>query len=88
MFSFLGSIVGKIASAVVSVFVAIGLISAPASVAPQPTEELIVVETATSTAEVKQETQKDADVKAELDALKKQLADEQSKRKDLEKLLQ
>ena len=34
-----------------------------------------MVETATSTAEVKQETEKDADVKAELDALKKQLAD-------------
>lgn len=80
MFSFLGSIVGKIASIIVSVFVTIGIVSSPASVAPQ-SEEPIVTETATSTVEIQEEI----DVKAELDALKKQLADEQKKRKDLEK---
>lgn len=82
MFSFLSSIVGKIASAVVSVFVAVGLISAPASVAPQPLEQPIIVETVATSSPV---VEKEIDIKAELDALKKQLADEQSKRKDLEK---
>lgn len=82
MFNFLGSIFGKIASAVVSVFVAVGLISAPASVTPQPVEP-VIVETATSTPVSEEEEA--IDVKAELDALKKQLADEQKKRKDLEK---
>ena len=82
MFSFFGSIIGKIASAVVSVFVAIGIVSSPASVAPQPSEEPIMVETASSTPTV--ETQEKIDIKAELNALKKQIADEQKKRKDLE----
>lgn len=89
MLSFLGSIVGKIASAVASVFVAVGLLSAPASVNPQPMEQPVIVETSTTTAtaEIQEETSKEVeiDVKAELDALKKQLADEQKKRKDLEK---
>jgi len=85
MFNFLGSIVGKIASAVVSVFVAIGIVSSPASVTPQPSEEPIIIETATSAAEIQQEAEKEIDVKAELDALKKQLADEKKKTKDLEK---
>lgn len=83
MFSFLGSIFGKIASAVASVFVAVGLISAPASVTPQSTEP-VVIETATSTV-ASEEAEETIDIKAELDALKKQLADEQKKRKDLEK---
>lgn len=84
MFSFLGSIFGKIASAVVSVFVSVGLISAPASVAPQTIqliEEPVIIETTTSTTEVAEEI----DIKAELEKLKNQLAEEQSKRKDLEK---
>src|SRR3989344_5354228 len=87
MFSFFGSIIGKITSAVASAFIAVGLISAPASVAPQPTPTLegVEVETGTSTVQIQEETERDLDIKAELDALKKQLADEQKKRKDLEK---
>ena len=82
MFNFLGSIVGKIASAMASVLVAVGLISAPTPEISQPVNEL-TVEIATSTPII--EAEEKVDVKAELDALKKQLADEQKKRKDLEK---
>lgn len=86
MLNFLGSLFGKIASAVTSVFVAIGLVSAPASVSPQPVQppiEEVVVETVTP--ETAAETEKVIDVKAEIDKLKEQLAEEQKRRKDLEK---
>lgn len=87
MFSFLGSIFGKIASVVTSVFVAIGLVSAPASIVPQPTppEPQVQVEQSQAQVEEQKPAEPEVDVKAELDALKKQLADEQKKRKDLEK---
>lgn len=92
MFSFIGTIFGKIASVVTSVFVAVGLVSAPASIAPpqlQPIENIIetaIPETSAIVApSVEEKKEVEIDVKAELDALKKQLAEEQKKRKDLEK---
>lgn len=83
MLNFLGSLFGKIASVVTSVFVAIGLVSAPASVSPQPTQPVEEVIAETAAPEII--TEETIDVKAEIDKLKEQLAEEQKKRKDLEK---